>query len=176
MAYPWRASRLSEKIGSVDDFGGERVTVECRLSGVGRRDLSALGGTTVIRGMLRRAVLATLAAERIDDAEISVTLLDDDAIAELNEWYLSHAGPTDVLSFPLWSEGEKPIGEVCIGFDHALRQATALGVPAAEELVRLAVHGTLHVLGHSHPEDESRTDSTMWKLQERIVAEVVGGG
>lgn len=124
--------------------------------------------------MLRRAVQATLAAEHVADAEISMTLLDDDAIAELNERYLSHEGPTDVLSFPLWTNGEKPVGEVCIGFDHALRQAGTLGVPAVEELVRLAVHGTLHVLGHSHPEDETRTDSTMWKLQERIVSEVVG--
>lgn len=151
------------------------LTVECRLSGIEQRDLNALGGTIVVQGLLRRAVLATLAAEHVDDAEISVTLLGDDTIAELNERHLSHLGPTDVLSFPLWSEGERPVGEVCIGFDYALRQAAAIGVPAGEELVRLAVHGTLHVLGHSHPEDESRMDSTMWKLQERIVAEVVGG-
>lgn len=151
------------------------MIVECRVSGIDERDLSALGGTIAMQGLLRRAVLATLTTERVDDAEISVTLLDDGAITELNERYLSHTGPTDVLSFPLWSEGEPLVGEVCIGFDYALRQAAALGVPVAEELVRLAVHGTLHVLGHSHPEDESRTDSTMWKLQERIVSEVVRG-
>lgn len=152
------------------------MTIECRLSGLKRHDLSTLGGTTSVKGLLRRAVRATLAAENVPDAEISVTLLDDAAIARLNEQYLSHAGPTDVLSFSLWSEGETPVGEVCIGFHHAVRQAAELGVPATEELVRLAVHGTLHVLGYSHPEGESRMESMMWALQERIVSEVVSGG
>jgi probable rRNA maturation factor len=47
------------------------------------------------------------------------------------------------------------------------------GVSAQEELLRLVVHGTLHVLGHDHPESDARTKSPMWRKQERILARVV---
>jgi probable rRNA maturation factor len=99
--------------------------------------------------------------------------LDDRGIAELNERYLSHDGPTDVLSFPLYDQNEPPIGDVYIGIEQACRQAAALGVDPLEELTRLAVHGTLHVLGHEHPEGMGREKSAMWRLQERIVAEAM---
>jgi probable rRNA maturation factor len=78
-----------------------------------------------------------------------------------------------VIAFPLWAEGEVVTGDVCIGVEQALRQASALGIDAVEELVRLAVHGTLHVLGWDHPESAGREGSEMWALQERIVAQVM---
>ena len=43
-----------------------------------------------------------------------------------------------------------------------------------EELARLVVHGTLHVLGHDHPEDDSRLRSPMWRRQERLLRRVLG--
>jgi probable rRNA maturation factor len=43
-------------------------------------------------------------------------------------------------------------------------------VPVREEVARLVVHGTLHVLGREHPEDEGRTRSPMWRRQERLLA------
>ncbi|MGH7669133.1 MAG: rRNA maturation RNAse YbeY [Gemmatimonadaceae bacterium] len=46
-------------------------------------------------------------------------------------------------------------------------------MPLREELVRLVVHGTLHVLGYDHPDDASRLQSAMWKRQERLVALVL---
>jgi probable rRNA maturation factor len=138
-----------------------------------RECVREVGGARIIKTRLRRGVMAALAAERVRDANISVTLLDDRGIAELNEQYLSHDGPTDVLSFPLYEPNEAPIGDVYIGMEQACRQAAALGVDPLEELTRLAVHGTLHVLGHEHPEGTGREKSAMWKLQERIVAEAM---
>jgi rRNA maturation RNase YbeY len=54
--------------------------------------------------------------------------------------------------------------------DEAALNARTLGVPVREEILRTAVHGTLHVLGYDHPEGASRTASAMWKRQERYLA------
>jgi probable rRNA maturation factor len=119
---------------------------------------------------VRRAVRATLEARAVPDAELSVTLLDDSAISALNDEYLGHPGPTDVLAFPLFERGEPVLGDVCIGIEQAARQASALDLPFREEIMRLAVHGTLHILGMDHPTGPRRSASAMWRLQERIVA------
>jgi probable rRNA maturation factor len=103
-------------------------------------------------------------------AELSITLLADGEIAALNARYLGHDRPTDVLAFSLYERGEDPVGDVYIGYEQALRQAASLGIPLREELARLAVHGTLHVLGYDHPEGEQRMQSAMWRMQEAIVA------
>ncbi len=127
-----------------------------------------------LAALLERAVRAVLAAHGVAEAEVSVAVLDDAAIADLNERYLGRAGPTDVISFALGADGGAPIGDVYIGRDQALRQAAALGVAPREELARLAVHGTLHVLGYDHPEGEDRERSEMWRRQEAILREVLG--
>lgn len=127
-------------------------------------------------GPLRRAVEAALRDHGAEAAEISLTLLDDPAIQALNREHLDHDWPTDVLSFALWQEGEPVLGDIYVGLDQATRQAAEAGVPLEEELVRLAVHGTLHVLGHDHPEDEeARLASPMYRLQERLVRDVLSG-
>lgn len=120
--------------------------------------------------LLERAVRAAAAAEGVDAGEVSVTLLDDVAMADLNQRFRGHNWTTDVLSFALFDEGEPPVGDVYIGFLQAARQAAENGVGLEQELARLAVHGTLHVLGEEHPEGEERTQSGMWRLQEQIVA------
>lgn len=127
-----------------------------------------------VEALLERAVVAAARAHAARDAEISLTLLPDDAIADLNRRYLGHEGPTDVIAFALYDAGETPIGDVYLGYQQALRQAAEHGIPVEQELARLAVHGTLHVLGENHPAGEERVDSPMWSLQERIVAGLFG--
>ena len=62
------------------------------------------------------------------------------------------------------------VGNIYIGLEQALRQAAEAAVPPAEEMVRLAVHGTLHVTGMDHPDRaELRASSPMYLLQERLV-------
>jgi probable rRNA maturation factor len=131
-------------------------------------------GRAEARRLLRSAVRAALAAEGAASAEIAVTLLADADIAALNQRYLAHAGPTDVISFALHGSNEPPLGDIYIGWDQALRQAAALGEAPAVELARLAIHGTLHILGHDHPEGTERERSSMWKRQEEILQRVVG--
>lgn len=134
-------------------------------------EVSLAGGVAlpVAEAEVERAVRATLRAEGHDEAEVSVAFLDDAGITSLNREYLGHDRPTDVISFALHGEGEPPLGDVYVGVDQALRQAGELGVDAAEELLRLAVHGTLHVLGYDHPEGEDRMDSEMFRRQEEVL-------
>jgi probable rRNA maturation factor len=61
------------------------------------------------------------------------------------------------------------VGDVYVCPWVAQREARARGIPARQELLRLVVHGTLHALGHDHPEDERRTTSPMWRRQERYL-------
>lgn len=124
--------------------------------------------------LLRRAARAALEAHEVADAELSITLLDDDAMRELNRDWLGHDRPTDVIAFPLAEGDAAPLGDVYIGVERAFEQAAEVGVSAREELVRLTVHGTLHVLGHDHAEGEERQRGEMWRLQEDLVTRILG--
>lgn len=123
--------------------------------------------------MLESTVRETLEDQDVEEAEISVTLLDDEGIRSLNRAYLAKDRPTDVIAFTLGGGGQL-LGDVYVGMEQARRQAAELGVPLEEELVRLTVHGTLHVLGHDHPEGPERDTSSMWILQEELVRRIRG--
>jgi probable rRNA maturation factor len=118
-------------------------------------------------------VKAACAATGVSDAEISLALLDDAAITALNRQHLQRDYAPDVLSFALYAQGERVVGDVYVGVEQAARQAEAAEVELEEELVRLAVHGTLHVLGMDHPDGAGRARSAMFRRQEAIVSEVL---
>lgn len=115
-----------------------------------------------------------LHALALQEAELSIQLVDDAEMALLNEAYRGKQGPTDVLSFSL-ATGEHAqycgglLGDVVIDFAQAERQAAELGHSVAEELLRLLVHGVLHLLGHDHEQDEEAArmqaeEERLWKL------------
>lgn len=120
-------------------------------------------------GEVERAVHYVLQQEGVADAEMSVAFLSDEEITELHARYLHQEGPTDVLAFALHSPGQRPLGDIYIGAQQAARQAQELGVPLAEELLRLVVHGTLHVLGYDHPVGPERETSIMYQRQEALL-------
>ena len=125
---------------------------------------------------IEAAVRHVLRAEGVDRAEVSVALLGDGEIAALNREYLGRDRPTDVIAFTLADEGEPPLGDVYLGAAQAARQAAEFGASPAEELLRLAIHGTLHVLGHDHPEGDERVDSPMFARQEALLASFLSAG
>jgi probable rRNA maturation factor len=107
------------------------------------------------------------------ETEVELTLCGDPEMERLHFDHMGERGPTDVLSFPLheWSldgaashladeDGVGPpgmpllLGDVVIDVDQALRQSADGGWSVAEELALLAVHGTLHLMGHDHAEIE----------------------
>ncbi len=120
------------------------------------------------RALVRRVVQAVLKGERRQGL-ISVTFLGRDSMRRLNAAHKGQDRPTDVLSFPLAGPEGQVVGDVYICPWVARREAEARGISRREELVRLVVHGTLHALGHDHPEGSDRTRSAMWRRQERYV-------
>ncbi len=122
---------------------------------------------------LRSAVSLVLRSAGLTDGEISLTFLDDDSIRELNRTYLGEDAPTDVISFALHEGGEAVLGDVYVGYEQAAIQAVEAGVSVEEELARLSIHGTLHVLGYDHPNTEARFSSEMFILQESLVQKLL---
>jgi rRNA maturation RNase YbeY len=93
------------------------------------------------------------------ESELSISLVDDAEMAALNRRFRGEAGPTDVLSFSLL-EGDHAefrgqlLGEVVIDVEVAARQANRLEHGVDDEMTRLLIHGTLHLLGYDHQREE----------------------
>jgi probable rRNA maturation factor len=106
----------------------------------------------------------TLAGEGIRHAELSVSLVSSEEMAELHQRYMDEEGPTDVLSFPLDEQppdgGPRVIGDVVI----CPKVAAAQNDDLDAELRLLLVHGILHLLGYDHETEDER--ARMWERQE----------
>jgi len=106
-----------------------------------------------------------LSGEGAGSAELSVSLVGEEEIADLHLRYMGEEGPTDVLSFPLDEsdeEGVRILGDVVIAPAVAARNNES---DPQTEMRLLLVHGILHLLGHDHERDDER--AAMWAIQER---------
>lgn len=108
------------------------------------------------------------------NSELSIKLVDDWEIAELNATWRGRPGATDVLSFSL-VEGEHAhyrgelLGDVVIALETAARQARERRRSLEEVVTRLLIHGVLHLLGYDHArEDEARRmraeERRLWRV------------
>ncbi len=123
--------------------------------------------------LLEEITRATLESENITAADISIAILDDPAIHELNRNFLDHDYPTDVLSFLLEessdSDSERRIeGEVIISAETAARNSADFHWSPHDELVLYLVHGLLHLAGHDDRTAEDRT--AMRNREQEILA------
>lgn len=144
---------------------GWRGPSEAELKAAARAALRAGGGAG-------RAPGSGAGHDAGEGAEISVTFLPAEAMRALNRDYHGVADLTDdltdVLAFGL---GEDPlVGDIYISPDAAEASAGELGIDPREEILRLLIHGVLHLLGHDHPEGEARYASPMFELQERLLS------
>jgi probable rRNA maturation factor len=120
------------------------------------------------RATLTRAARRVLRAER-SAARLSFAFISRNRMQELNLRWKRKERPTDVLAFALAGPDGGLAGDIYICPWVAAREARARDIPLRQELLRLVVHGVLHVLGYDHPEGESRDASAMWRRQERYV-------
>ena len=115
-------------------------------------------------------------------AELSMVLLDTDAMADLHMRWMDLPGPTDVMSFPMdeLEPGGRPdapdpgpsmLGDIVLCPQFAEKQAAAAGHSLGQELALLTVHGVLHLLGYDHAEPDEEKE--MFGLQRRLLEEWV---
>jgi probable rRNA maturation factor len=133
---------------------------------------------------LEKAVLTTVQMVEDDPAlleegSLSLTVTSNELVQQLNLQYLGIDAPTDVLSFENTPDADFPdvdvsmahhLGDIVIAYPTAEAQAAQAGHKPVDELVLLAVHGTLHLLGFDHDSAENKAE--MWAVQQRIMAEL----
>jgi probable rRNA maturation factor len=105
---------------------------------------------------LKKAADAVLRAGGVSEGSLSIAVVNDAAIHLLNQKYLDHDCPTDVLSFVLERAGRRIEGEVIASAETAARAAAEFGWSAQDELLLYVVHGTLHLVGYDDATDELR--------------------
>ena len=134
-----------------------------------------------LRILIRRACNAVLEYEHFDEpAEISVTFVDNAHIAQLNGQYRDKPVETDVLSFPLGSDGKYDInaetgaamlGDVVISMEKACEQANIYGHSLQREVAFLTVHSMLHLLGYDHV-DGGLAEVRMREKEEKVLVKL----
>ncbi len=136
---------------------------------------------TGIRILIRHCCKAVLENENIsDNAEVSVTFVDNEQIRLLNANYRNKDNATDVLSFPLANNGEWDInhdnssimlGDIVISMERAIEQAEAYNHSLRREVGFLTVHSMLHLLGYDH-ECGGLEETLMREQEEKILAKL----
>lgn len=119
------------------------------------------------RRRLRQKIKTVLKDLGCDKKEISILFTDDKKIAELNKRYLKRDGPTNVMSFPIMERGI--LGDIVISVDTAKRETEKTGETLEEALLRLFIHGLLHLLGYDHERSEEE-EKKMQKEEERLLS------
>ena len=126
--------------------------------------------------VLKQAVLNTLAtAAPHVRGDVALVLTNDAVIRGLNRRYRNRDAATDVLAFEFGDGANpgEPFGDVVVSLDSARRQARSYGATLREELLRLVIHGTLHLCGHDH--HERRQAVRMHALTRRLLKDASGG-
>ncbi len=127
------------------------------------------------KSLVISAIDAALTVEKFPkNSEVNVTFVSDEKIKKMNFEFRNINSSTDVLSFPLGSEGVYDInpenncymlGDVIISIDHAIMQAELYGHGLDREIAYLTVHSVFHLLGYDHI-DEGIQKSIMRKKEE----------
>ncbi len=114
------------------------------------------------------AVSGILAEADYKSAQISVAVVDDPTMHELNRRYLNHDYPTDVLSFTLADEDSHLEGQLIVSVDTAAKEAAEYDWTTENELLLYVVHGTLHLVGYDDATPELRGE--MREAERRVLS------
>ncbi|MBQ9922252.1 MAG: rRNA maturation RNase YbeY [Clostridia bacterium] len=132
------------------------------------------------KNLIRKAVRTTLRSEKFpEDAEVSVTLTDNEEIHVLNREYRGVDRPTDVLSFPMAEDDDNIgdydmdknavlLGDIVVSVEKIEEQAKEYMHSFERELAYLVIHSTLHLLGYDH-ETGDEDEKEMTEKQDKII-------
>ena len=121
---------------------------------------------------VRRAAESALHTAEVAGVELSISFVPEGEIRALNRVYHGIDAATDVLAFDLGELDERPgslLADVYVCPDVARKSAETEAVEWSQEILRLVIHGVLHLLGHDHPKGDDRYDSEMFRLQEELL-------
>lgn len=141
-------------------------------------DVAAEGALARHASLVATVAEAALRLLGEDASELSIALVDDETIRELNATWRDRDAPTDVLAFSQ-REGEGPeapglLGDVVISIPTAERQAGERGHAIEHEIRELLVHGILHLLGYDHEGSPAEAER-MFARQRAVLAAIEGG-
>ncbi len=109
---------------------------------------------------IQQRAQAILSALDNPEGELSILIVDDQKIAELNKEYLNRKGPTNVIAFPM-QEGDfaevnpNLLGDVVISIETAEKEGQIAGIDTEDRFDELLVHGILHLFGYDHEKDDA---------------------
>ena len=109
------------------------------------------------------------AGKKYDNAEVSITLVDDKYIKKINKKYRGINKPTNVLSFEL--NDDVLLGDIFISIDTVSREAKKENISVPEHVAHMIVHGILHLLGYDHIKDD---DAEKMEKKETIILKKLG--
>ena len=120
---------------------------------------------------LQHAVAVVLESEGVTQAEISLAVVSDQEIHELNRRFLDHDEPTDVLSFPLQQGPEGLEGEIVVSAETAQDRCQEFGWSAIQELTLYVIHGVLHLVGYG---DKRADEQSVMREREQFYLRKLG--
>ena len=123
---------------------------------------------------LSQALIKTLDILKKPEMDITLRLIDDDEMQHLNQTFRGEDKTTDVLSFNQEirdpETGQYYLGDILISVPKAALQAVEHAHSLQDEIAFLSIHGTLHLLGYDHYNEEEK--AIMWPLQDKIFSEI----
>lgn len=125
---------------------------------------------------MRETVRRILDALGCPDGEVSLSLVSDEEIESINRDYRRQPRPTNVIAFSM-REGAfsdlNPdlLGDVVVSVDTCRSEAEAAGIPFADRLEELVLHGMLHLFGYDH-EQSPEAETAMWRKTDAVMAAI----
>lgn len=133
------------------------------------------GKYPIDKKMFLRAAQRLAKADKKLRGRVEAVIIDNRLMRKMNKEWRGMDRTTDVLSFA-WTEGgnfpgkETPLGQIFISYPRITVQAKECGVGLREELVRMFIHGLLHLIGYDHT--RIKDAKKMFALQEKIILSI----
>lgn len=132
-------------------------------------------GAVPSKQLIKRVIETVLRSEKIQDrGEISVVFVGHQKIRQLHRSFLKDSTTTDVITFPYKQEPhavkDAPFGDIYICLPQAHLNAKEYNQSIKTELIRLIIHGVLHLLGYT--DHKPKEKKTMWAKQEMLLKKI----